>query len=846
VHLHSKNQRPEPTSLRKRYFSLTILLGILVIGGALFFFASTLVTKQKVSLDRVELQKKQLLVDKIRNSRFDTFRNVELFLLDPTIGHYDRIVRQLINSTHATNDELFLLIAPQDMDLKTSSASLKQVLIKLQNRINDLFKSRLNINQQYPGLALSNQEMMPVQKNVNSQFQILIEEIVSGDFQPASDDLIMLLLSANLLWEKQVSQYRSYLANRFASFTTDFLRVQAETLQDQQKQFASSIENLAAMYAVEDSFEGPAGVQYIKQMVKRWHLVFRDVREIHESKSWRTDNLILEQNIIPLVEELSVNINTLDSILKERGKLIDSQIEENTNALFVLITAIIVLFLFFISTILFSLDRMVFHPISLVSRALKLKAFNHQQALQIKTGKSREISNLVEAFLEMDKEVNQRQNELEQQALHDNLTALPNRFMLNQRLDYQILTSERKKSSFTLFFIDLNNFKDVNDTLGHSVGDKLLIQVANRLSKGIRKSDTVARLGGDEFAILLPDTNKQKSERIATILQSSINNPFMIQDKTISMGMSIGIVHYPKDGADAKTLLQHADSAMYLAKRNRKTFAHYDKAVDTYSQNRLTLVQDLRHAIENDELMIYYQPQMNCNDNVIYGAEALIRWNHPEFGFIQPDKIIDLAEYSGIIHQLTFWILKQAIAECSLWHKNKHSITLSVNLSVQDLNNQLLYQQVNQLLEQYHLDASYLTLEITESGMMENPAHSIETLNKLKTMGLNLSVDDFGTGFSSLKYLKQLPVDELKIDKSFVMDMANNENDRVIVQSTINLGHNLGLEIVAEGIEDESALAIISRLGCDRAQGYYFEKPLSADNFFAYLRDYNRLKERSA
>lgn len=824
----------QPTSLRKRYFSMTLILGFLVIAFVLFFYVSTITTKQQVGSELSILQFKQARVNIISKNRLEIFRNIELFLLDPTIGYYDRITYELITKTLNTSEELLASLTREDSELNQSLESLNSLLNDLNKSVTELFDSRLDMNRQFPGLALAINEMTPLQQRANNLLQILIDEIISGELQPESEGLLGLMLRTNTLWVKQISQYQIYLSNRFASFSTDFLEIQASSINSLKQSFDQNMVQLVNLYQYEDSFEGLSNLQEIQQTVNDWHNVFSQVRLLHESDQWRTDNLILKQNIIPHLDQLSASLAIIEAVLQKRENRINSQIQKNTNTLFALIAVIIGLFLVFIITNLLSLDRMVFHPIQQVSNALKSKAFNREAPLFLKGGSS-EITGLIEAFKEMDEKVNQRQNELEHQALHDYLTALPNRFMLNQRLQYLILTSERKQSKFALFFMDLDNFKDINDSLGHAIGDQLLLQVANRLLAQIRKSDTVARLGGDEFAILLPDMAQDNSERIAKNLSQSINQPFKIEDQRISIGMSIGIVQYPEHGLDATTLLQHADSAMYVAKRKRQSFAYYDKSVDFYSQNRLTLIQDLRSAIEKDSLMLYYQPQINCDSHAIFGAEALLRWDHPDFGFIQPDKIIELAEYSGCIHQLTTWVLARAVRDCRRWHEMNHRINISINISVQDLNNKQLSDQISTLLKQHQLDPGLLTIEVTESGMMENPALSIEILNKLKSMGINLSVDDFGTGFSSLKYLKQLPVDELKIDKSFIIDMEHDDNDRVIVHSTIDLGHNLGLEVIAEGIENESSLDIIKQYGCDRAQGYLFARPLTADEFDRYL-----------
>ena len=823
-----------PGSLRKRYFSMTLFLGFTVIGVVLYFFIDTFITKHKITIERSKLQSKIATVNQVSRNRLDIFSNIQQFLLDPTIGYFDKKAFQLISDSKKINDDLQLQLSPDDHEINEISATLKILISRLHSNTSDLFNSRLDVNRQYPGLALAANEMTDPQQRVNNYLQILIAEIESGDLEPESDELLNLLMKAKILWVNQISQYRIYLANRFASFSTDFLRSQASSLKDLNEKFIRDIEKLGQIYATEDSFEGEEAIQIIKHSARQWHQFFEAVRKLHESNAWRTDNLLLQQNLIPLINEISLQLKAMESIFQRQESTIDTVIQENTTTLFILLATIIFLFLLFIAIILVSLDRMVFQPLQMVSNVLKSNTFNYD-SLQIKMGKAREINDLITAFHEMGEKVNQRQNELEHQALHDSLTALPNRFMLNQRLDYQLLTAERSEQNFTLFFMDLDNFKDVNDTLGHATGDELLLQVAKRLLKGIRKSDTVARLGGDEFAILLPEVDRNESEKLAIELHESVTKPFIINDKTISVGISIGIAHYPDDGVDTVTLLQHADIAMYMAKRSRYAFSHYDKTSDFYSHNRLVLIQDLPTAISNNELMLYFQPQLTCSDNDIFGAEALIRWNHPEFGFINPEKIIEIAEYSGKIHLLTLWVLEHAIAECRLWHDNKYPINISANLSIQDFNNQLLCDQVEALLKKYQLDAHYLTLEITESGMMENPALSIDILNKFKDMGVKLSVDDFGTGFSSLKYLKQLPVDELKIDKSFVLEMDKNENDRVIVQSTIQLGHNLGLKVVAEGIEHETLLKIVDSFGCDYAQGYLFERPLNGINFLEYL-----------
>ena len=822
------------TSIRKRYFSQTLFLGLVIILSVLYFFNDTVTNKHKITEALTSTREKLDVIDSLEGELTNILRNIELFLLDPTIGGHDQVTHQSITASVQLSIKFNKLLINEPEQITSEIRNLETEFNKLKDIVSNLFQSRMDVNQQFPGLALSVATMLPPQQSVANNLQILIDEIENGDLNPNNKTLYPKLLKAYAIWMSEISQSRIYYTNRFASFSTDILVTQAESLKELHNKFFEYLEEFEDIYANEDSFEGSINIQAIKKDATEWFNQFQKVRMISESNKWRHDNYLMKEFIFPKFEHISNSLNIIKAHLHKQDLTIEKQLNQTTNTLFSLLAVIIILFLIFILTILFSLDRMIFQPISSVSQALKSKAFNHE-APKIRTGKSREIIDLVEAFQEMDLKISQRQNELEYQTLHDHLTGLPNRLLLNQRLEYQILTSERKKNCFSLFLMDLDKFKDVNDSLGHASGDLLLTKVAQRLSDKIRQVDTIARLGGDEFAILLPELRYIDTEQIANKITETITTPFVINDQMINIGISIGIVNYPDDGTDAKTLLQHADIAMYHAKKNRLHYAYFDSDLDINDQHRLTLINDLRQAIDNNSLELYYQTQINISNQHIFGAEALLRWQHPDLGFIPPDKIVELAEYSGFIHQLTLWVLDRAIAQAQSWHLKGYPINVSVNLSVHDLANNKLCEQIAALLDNHEFPPGSLTLEITESGMMENLSRSIEILSSLNEMGINLSIDDFGTGFSSLAYLKQLPVNELKIDKSFVLDMDKDENDLVIVQSIIHLGHNLGLKVVAEGVEEQVHLNLVNDFDCDIAQGYFYGKPKSAEEFLSYL-----------
>lgn len=443
---------------------------------------------------------------------------------------------------------------------------------------------------------------------------------------------------------------------------------------------------------------------------------------------------------------------------------------------------------------------------------------------------------LEERFRDLTEAVETETAALEHQTLHDALTGLPNRKLLTNRLQHEILRSERNAKPLVLIVSDLDHFKEINDTLGHHIGDHVLQQAGERLLNIFRKTDTVARLGGDEFGILLPETNTEQAILLAQKVVEKFKQSFIVEGHNLGIGISMGICESPLYGSDVNILLQYADVAMYIAKRNNLGYEVYDPDKDMHSIGRLALMGDLRKAIEEESLELYYQPKVDIVSGKVFGVEALLRWQHPKRGFILPDIFIPLTIQTGLYKPLTSWVVKSAIEQCAEWRQQGMELNVSVNLSVQNLHDSTFKNQISELLCQAGLPASCLTLEITESDIMIDPIRARETLNDLNEMGVLLSIDDFGTGYSSLSYLKQLPVSEIKIDGSFVMEMTSDDNDAIIVRATIDLAHNLGLKIVAEGVKDQATWEILRVLGCDIGQGYFISKPLAPGVFTKWLK----------
>ena len=424
---------------------------------------------------------------------------------------------------------------------------------------------------------------------------------------------------------------------------------------------------------------------------------------------------------------------------------------------------------------------------------------------------------------------------LQYQALHDALTELPNRSLLSDRIRQSILLAQREHHELALLVMDLDRFKDINDTLGHQYGDKVLQEVSTRMRTALRESDTIARLGGDEFAILLPNTSVQQAKVIADKLLLIVEEPFLIGEQVLHVGGSIGITLYPQHGENEVALLQRADVAMYVAKRGHLGSAVYDPSVDQHSLRNLGLLGELRGAIEHDQLLLHYQPKVNLKTGKVYGVESLVRWQHPQHGLMQPDEFVPLAEQTGLITPLSQWALKGALRTCCEYCDGQ-GLDVAVNLSVRNLQDPRFPNKVARLVDENCGDPSRLRLEITETAIMADPGRALDVLNRLSAMGVKLSIDDFGTGYSSLAHLKQMPVDELKIDKSFVTGMLEDDSDAMIVRSIIDLAHNIGISVVAEGVETEAIYNRLKEMGCDAVQGYYMSKPVPAEELIEWAK----------
>jgi len=457
-----------------------------------------------------------------------------------------------------------------------------------------------------------------------------------------------------------------------------------------------------------------------------------------------------------------------------------------------------------------------------------------------------ELGNDLTEHMLIHQQLEQQKNRLNHQAHHDALTGLPNRVLFIDRVDQAIKLAKRERSIVAVLFLDLDRFKEINDSLGHSIGDQLLIEVAARLKKNIRQVDTVARLGGDEFTLILSGIKHNAMVmEITQKLIETLKEKFVYKEHELYISASIGISLYPDDADNTESLLRNADSAMYQAKNEgRDNYQFYTKEMTELALDRMLLEKNIRRAIENDEFILFYQPQYNIKTNQLIGMEALIRWQHPEQGLVSPDRFIPIAEESGMIIAIGWQVINKVLKQLNHWSSMNYAHgQISINLSVQQIQQDDFVERIIDTIEEYQYDPQHIQFEVTESYIMTDPEQAISTLQKLRDLRFSISIDDFGTGYSSLSYLKRLPVNELKIDQSFIRDVSDSKDDEAIVRSVISLAKSLNLHVIAEGVETQEQYNFLHAEQCETLQGFLFHKPAPAEEVSELLK---KNKDKSA
>lgn len=820
-------------SLRKRYAAITLVLAIFMLTFS--WYAQNEINLVKQSIE-TNIESRNVLLQRNREIRNTLLKSRDLlfkFQIDPKNYTDQKFISTAI-SRAVTLIELLSEHPWIKENYSSTTSELITTLDEFEKTAVKLINVRLRPQLLFPSLNIANLEMQPLNATVTENINLAIKDI-DDELATKNFEEYRLLIELQFHWSTMISNFRMYLLNQLSAFQDYSQANQLNTI----KELHEIVKiKLSALKKLEKngklSFVTTIALENFHPAAIKWFEELNYIREINNSDEWRTDTIIYQNELEPKLEKISTLLRALDLGVQQFSQkdltTLSNISQLQVNLLWTAaIVGLIILFLGFVFLV-----RLILAPIATVTQALQDESKGLDTTLQPNIS-ILETKNLITAFKEMRRQINTRQQELEYHALHDSLTGLANRGLLNDRLEQSIHNAQQERSSFAVLIMDLDRFKEVNDTLGHAVGDKLLQQVAKRLIELLREVDVVVRLGGDEFSILLPTAQEKQAETIAKKITDGFQLVFTVDDTPLYIGISIGISVYPQHGTNSQILQQRADVAMYVAKRNKTGHEIYNPKYDEYSIGKLSLISDLRSAIANNQLFMEYQPVIDINNGKVISAEALLRWNHPERGTVYPDEIIPVAEQTGLINPITYWIIDSTAKYNKKLKSIGIDIKIAINLSVYNLQDHKFVEKIIDIFDKNKIPASEFIMEVTESVMMTNPQQSIEVLNHLHELGIEIAVDDFGTGYSSLAYLKLLPLSKLKIDKSFIMDMIEDDNDAMIVRSTIDLAHNLGMQVIAEGIERKEVLELLSLLGCKLGQGYFISRPIPADDFKQWI-----------
>ena len=811
-------------SLRRHYLIAATFVTLLVMLGALISnWHIQEVSSENTSALKLRVQSNKVLAV-VRSAlwRVDVGINSLLVASNP---EDEKVVHENIKLAQREVDALLVLTTETSPRLAKSVEQLRNEVKVYSQKIEFLLK---NINDDlwvYPILPYVNDKLLVANNEFENAANIVLHLIAEEDGRAYSSIRYGQFDKLRDIWRYKILNFRMLLV-QFASMGKTESYTQEENIKTAHNLIEEKLSELNKLKLKgELSFDSELALETMQEASTKWHQSWKYVQAFRDGNTWRNDTNFMRSEIHPVHESIFITLSKLDNELLTIS-------DENLNAVQNMADVVgrelwgfFGLAIVFVVGVYLMIDRSILRPIARIAEALSAEGQQTDYTLE-KQG-SKEIHQLATSFRTMRKKIHQRQEELRVQALHDALTGLPNRTLFTDRLEQAIRDTRRIEQNMAVLLLDLDRFKDINDVLGHPVGDRLLQEVGQRLVKVARESDTVARLGGDEFAIVLPAANVNEAVKFAERVVKAIKEVFVIESQNLYVGVSSGIAVYPEHGEDVDTLIRHSDVAMYVAKRSHQDFSVYKDSHDKGNAEDLILIESLHSELENTRfLSLNYQPQIDLHSNKLIGVEALLRWEHPALGVISPENIVQIAENAGQIDKLTDWVIKTAVKECNdIGVVNE--LNFSINLSAKNLQDADMPARVDAVLNNYGIAHSALTLEITESAMMSDPTSSVETMNKFSDMGIKLSVDDYGTGFSSLGYLKLLPVDELKIDKSFVINMLDDDNDAIIVHSTIELAHNLGLKVVAEGVENLATMQQLHSLNCDVAQGYFISHPMS-------------------
>ena len=814
-------------SLRSRFLFATIFL-TLIFFSLIYFSHAMNKSSQEIVASNVATRSQLLSTSRqVREYLMSAYASMDLFLLEP---EKQENVDNMYIQVDLAEDKVKHLhgFEQAGAELNGLFKSIPLQIEKIETSLDKLVKTRRDPFLQFPSLGLSNEKMQPNRDAFNNAIAICLLE--SKDrANNVNDKAYSLLLDIRHYWTQMVSNFRSYMVNRLGSYDLKAFNDQEEGIRTFYEILQQYLNQLKAMDKQSQlGFETSNLLPQLINSSHNWYAGFEKVVKIHQNDDWRSDRTIIAERVEPQFTKLWELLHRFDKAVEDASINDIHRVTKTANYQENLFWIFLVgSFLFFLVSVIYA-EKLIFGPIARITSALRDEA-SGREGIILPTPSTRETRELIDAFFDMKVQIRNRQQALEHKSFHDELTGLPNRNLMFDRIQQSIMTARHNDATLSVMVINISNLKEINDTLGHHIGDMLLIELTSRLEHCIYGFVSLSKLGGSEFAVLASGMGKSEAEEFAATLLGEMKNPIILDDIEVHPKFNIGISQYPLHGKDKISLIQRADMAMLYGKKYHQEIAVFDESREFFNVNSMGLLSDLKDAIKHNSLEMYYQPKFDIEKGIIVGVEALLRWHHKKYGRMQASEVIELAERSGLVESLTRWTIDEVFRQCGQWNNIGLQLNVAINLSVQVLQDDVITNYVKQALDQYKISPESVTLEITESAMMTNPVKVSMVLEELHEIGVSISADDFGTGFSSLSYLKKLPVTEIKIDKSFIIDMVGNATDMTIVKSAIGLAHNLGLKVVAEGIENTHTKTALQELACDIGQGYYYSRPLNAE-----------------
>ncbi|TNF98612.1 MAG: bifunctional diguanylate cyclase/phosphodiesterase, partial [Gammaproteobacteria bacterium] len=738
------------------------------------------------------------------------------YLVSPDKVTNDLITANLdraIQEVRAIQSSYYDVVTPE---LSSVIQTLQKDIETLRQKTGFLVELRSDQEKLFPALPLITEIMAPA----NMRFDTAVNLAVEAARELDDKEREVQLLRIKSIWSKMIAEFRIYIAFRTGAFGLPEERLptfaeNTELLHRYSDELLPAMKDL--VFSDDDEIQFAASYTDMVEASKEWWAGYKRIKQTQSLGKWRRDVPILREQIKPLLAEIQTGLSQLDRISRVSYKQSEQSFKDTINQIGLNLLGLGVLVSFFLIFAFIYLKNALLKPISILSKAMKPGDVVEEELSMPQEG-SNEIMELYRSFIEMRSQAKTREKKLEHQAHHDHLTGLANRVLfqktLSELIDYQV-------TDISLFVIGLDRFKDINNTLGHDTGDKLLSAVGKALSDACTDVTNVARLGSDEFAFIVTGAGEQEAKQKAANLHSLMSQTFHVSEQALRIGASIGVAIYPLHADNVDELVSRASTAMQQAKQNHSIISIYSSEKDPYSESQIHVISDLRSVLENKELELKYQPQVNVSTGRVAGFEALVRSQSLQEKGVTVQQMINIAEQTGLIHQLTEWVLATAFKQCHEWVGVHNDVSVSINVSAASFHNPDLVSMIEGALRAWGIPGHYLQIEITESLMMQDPLHVKKTLDELTALDVRISIDDFGTGFSSLQYLKDLPVHEIKIDRSYVSAMHSSDKDRAIVQTIIDFAENLDMRVVAEGVEDKATFDLLKSMRCDVIQGYY-------------------------